>query len=49
VEGEEIELPEGEIPSSERKVSFNEEHHIMIDDAVKIKKDVATLSLKKLN
>lgn len=40
VEGEEIELPEGEIPSSERKVSFNEEHHIMIDDAVKIKKDV---------
>ncbi len=39
-EGEEIELPEGEIPSSERKVSFNEEHHIMIDDAVKIKKDV---------
>ncbi len=41
VEGEEIELPEGEIPSSERKVSFNEEHHIMIDDAVKIKKDVA--------
>jgi len=39
-EEEEIELPEGEIPSSERKVSFNEEHHIMIDDAVKIKKDV---------
>lgn len=38
---EEVEYSEGEIPSSERKVSFNEEHHIMIDDAVKIKKDVA--------
>ena len=36
-----VELPEGELPSSERKVTFNEEHHIMLDDAKKIKKDVA--------
>lgn len=38
---EEALLPEGEIPAPEHKVVFNEEHHIMIDDARKIRKDVA--------
>lgn len=42
-DGEPEEMPplEGELPAPEHKVVFNEEHHIMIDDARKIRKDVA--------
>jgi len=31
----------GDLPAPEHKVVFNEEHHIMIDDARKIRKDIA--------